>query len=315
MEKNNLVQKSKTPIDIIIVNYYSTDYLLKCLDSIYYSLDGLCANVSVIDNGSKDGLNRINGNFPDVCVNINSINIGFAAAANKVIKQSRSPYVVLLNPDSFVVKGFFQTVLEYMEKKKDVGILGPKILNEDGTIQHSARSFPSPLTGLFGRTTLFSRLFPDNSITRRNLLSKKCDGVTPMEVDWVSGACMILKREALEDVGFMDERFFLYCEDADWCKRMWLKGWKVIYFPQSSIIHHVGISSKKRPLQTTLCFHRSSYYLFLKYSKWPMKLFTPVVFMGLAIRFYFICFKQLFLSLLANSKDNSKTEKQRNPLP
>jgi len=279
-----------TSLDIIIVNYYSTDYLLNCLESVYQSLDGISANVSVVDNGSKDALKRIHGYFPRVHVDINSINIGFAAAANKIMRKSHSPYVVLLNPDTCIVDGFFKSVLDYMEKQPDIGILGPKVLNHDGTTQESARSFPSPLTGLFGRTTLFSRLFPGNKITRQNLLTKDSDGISPMEVDWVSGACMVLNRKALGDVGLMDERFFMYWEDADWCRRMWSNGWKVIYFPRPKMIHYVGGSRKQHPIKTIFDFHKSSFFLFAKYARWPVRLLIPMAIMALTIRFIIVIF-------------------------
>jgi GT2 family glycosyltransferase len=230
-------------LDIIIVNHNSTDYLLSCLSSIYDSLQGLPAKIFVHDNASEDDVDRVNEMFPKVLLSKNSFNMGFSKAANNALKQSTAPYVVLLNPDTYVAHGFFEWVLRYMEENPDVGIIGPKILNRDGSVQGSARSFPTPLTAFFGRNSLLTRWFPNNRVTRQNVLTTGSDGVSPMGVDWVSGACMVVRKNAIDDVGFMDERFFMYWEDVDWCKRMWHSGWKVVYFPQASIVHYVGGSS------------------------------------------------------------------------
>jgi GT2 family glycosyltransferase len=105
-----------------------------------------------------------------------------------------------------------------------------------------------------------------------------------MEVDWVSGACMVIRRKAIKDVGLLDERFFMYWEDADWCRRMWEKGWKVVYFPQAAIYHHVGKSSDSRPLRSIYHFHKSAYRLHEKYTKFPLSLLNPLVLALLAIR-------------------------------
>ncbi|HEA69536.1 MAG TPA: glycosyltransferase, partial [Desulfobacterales bacterium] len=118
--------------DVIIVNYNSTDYLLKCLGSVYESLESISANVFVQDNGSKDGVDRITDLFPKVTLVKNDRNIGFASAVNKALRQCSAQYVVLLNPDAFVLRGFFGSILQYLKDNPDIGILGPKILDDDG---------------------------------------------------------------------------------------------------------------------------------------------------------------------------------------
>jgi len=270
-------------LDIIIVNYNSTDYLLRCLRSVYDTLNGLSVRVFVQDNASEDNVERVKLTFPDVILSENTSNIGYSRAVNNAIKKGGAPYVVILNPDTRVTEGFFDCVLSYMDENKHTGILGPKVLNHDGSIQGSARSFPTPLTAFFGRSSLLSRLFPYNHITSRNVLTNISDGSNPMEVDWVSGACMLVRREALKDVGLMDERFFMYWEDADWCRRMWENGWKVVYFPQASIIHHLGVSSKQCPFSSVLEFHKSAYRLFDKHNK-PSPFLKPLIIAGLSLR-------------------------------
>lgn len=272
-------------IDIVIVNYNSTDYLLKCLHSIYADLDGISANVWIEDNASADEIHRITDQFPAVILTRNERNLGFGAAVNQAMKKGVSPYVVLFNPDSRILKGFFRTILSFMELNPQVAIAGPRILNDDGSIQGSARAFPSLSTALFGRSSLLTRIFPNNPITRANLLTSHSDGIHPMEVDWVSGACMVVRRNAIDAVGCFDERFFMYWEDADWCKRMWIGGWKVVYYPGASVVHHVGVSSSQLLLKSRFEFHKSVYLLFEKYRPSIPWLIKIMVMAGLFARF------------------------------
>jgi GT2 family glycosyltransferase/glycosyltransferase involved in cell wall biosynthesis len=278
------MQQDKNLIDIIIVNYNSTDYLIPCLKTIYATLADWPVNIFVQDNSDNDEINRVGPLFPQVHITKNICNIGFGAAVNKALKQSHAPYAVLLNPDSYIIDQSFGAIFEYMQANPDVAVAGPRIYDADGAVQGSARSFPTPLTALFGRNTLVTKLFPNNPITTANLLSKRSDGITPMEVDWVSGACMIVRRKAIEDVGCLDERFFMYWEDADWCRRMWQAGWKVVYFPKSSIVHYVGVSSKQLIPRTLIEFHKSSYRLFAKHSKSFHWIVNSLVIASLALR-------------------------------
>ncbi len=275
-------------LDIIIVNYNSTDYLLRCLRSVYDSLRELPAKVFVQDNASEDGVDRVKSEFPQVILSKNRYNMGFARAINNALKQNNSPYIVILNPDTYVMDGFFEPILRYMEEHPHVGIVGPKILDHDGSIQGSARTFPTPLTGLFGRSSLLSRFFPNNPFTRANILTTRSDGKTPMEVDWVSGACMVVRRKTVDDVGLLDERFFMYWEDADWCRRMWGKGGKVVYFPQASVVHYVGVSSDQAPLRSILEFHKSSYRLFDKYNRASLWFVKPLAMAGISLHLFYV---------------------------
>ena len=174
-------------VDVILVNYNSTDHLLKCLRSLYDASQGLSIHVWVQDNASRDNVDRISVLFPDVRLIKNHGNLGFARAINRSIFHGFAPYILILNPDTIVAPGFFEPVLEYMDTHDKVGIIGPKILDIDKTVQGSARAFPTPLTALFGRKSILTRFFPDNPITRENILTSRSDGFTPMPVDWVSG--------------------------------------------------------------------------------------------------------------------------------
>jgi GT2 family glycosyltransferase len=285
-QKKNLEKKGRVKfsmIDIIIINYNSTDYLINCLRSIKDSLNGFPADIFVQDNASVDGVDRVLIEFPQIKLTKNSRNIGFAAAVNQALVQGNNQYVMLLNPDTFVLDGFFKESINFMKSHSSTGILGPKVLEKDGKLQNSARSFPTILTAFFGRTSFLSKLFPKNPITLKNLSSLHSDGSAPMEVDWVSGACMLVNRKAIEAVGGLDDRFFLYWEDADWCRRMWESGWKVIYYPKASVCHFTGMSSKKEVLRSVTEFHKSAYRLFEKHERSLVVYLKPLILCGLFI--------------------------------
>ena len=293
-------------IDLIIINYKSTDYLQTCLTSIYDKLNGFHANVHVVDNDSGDHVHLVKSTFPEIILTIHNDNLGFAKAANKIIKKTSSPYIVLLNPDTILFDGFFESIISYIQKHPDVGVVGPKIIDPDGCIQGSARAFPTFRSTLFGRRSLLTRLFPNNPITCANIMSNKSDGRTPLEVDWVSGACQIIRREAIEDVGLLDERFFLYWEDVDWCKRMWKEGWKVTYLPRAAVQHTVGGSSERNLARSVFEFHKGAYLFFKKYPKSYRLIWGPVVFFGLFVRFFGILLSQFLRRMIVQSKPTSE---------
>jgi len=244
--------------------------------------------VHVVDNASKENINILQQKFPHVMLSKNSINIGFAKAVNYAISKTDAPTILLLNPDTMVDKNFFKSMLAFMEKNPDVGIAGPKIYESGGTIQGSARSFPTLMTALFGRNSFMTKFFPDNRLTRKNILNSTANGDSPIKVDWISGACMMVRRRAVEDVGLMDENFFMYWEDADWCRRMVHKAWKVVYYPGASIVHFSGKSSDRNLIQSVVAFHKSAYYLFKKYNSDPFGIMCGIVMMGLGVRACFL---------------------------
>jgi len=230
-------------------------------------------------------VDRITNAFTNVILTKNIFNMGFSKAANKGIKQGTAPYVLLLNPDTIIKDGFFESTLQYIENNPDIGIVGPTIFNTDSSLQGSARAFPKPWMAVFGRNSLITKWFPNNRISRKSIPSTGSDGVTPMSVDWVSGACMFVRRKAIDDVGLFDEHlFFMYWEDADWCKRMWENGWKTVYFPRASIVHHVGCSSKTRPLRSIVEFHNSSYKIIRKYKIAPFYITNSFIIICLSLR-------------------------------
>lgn len=290
---------------VIIVNYNSTDYAIKCLKSLGRYIE-LKDNVIVVDNCSIDNPERILEHFSKIKLIRQKKNIGFSAAVNRALRSAtKCDYIILINPDCKVEDDLIAKSILFMEKNPNVGILGPKILDPDGCIQGSARSFPTPLTALFGRKSPLTKLFPNNRISCRNILTNSSDGNSPMKVDWVSGACMIIRRECLASVGSFDERFFIYWEDTDICKRAKDAGWKVIYYPKIKVTHQIGVSSTTRPVLSICHFHKSCYLLYKKYAKWPKSLLEPLAIIGLGFR----CCIVILINLVNYKREKNNVKK------
>ena len=272
-------------LDIFYINYNSSDLIVKSIASIHQNNGTQPFNVFVWDNNSDDNVNQIKNLYPDTELFVSRNNVGFSKGINQLLEKSSSEYLVFLNPDTEVINNnLLDKSINFLEANPDVGVIGPKVLNGDSTIQGSARKFPTPLTSLFGRTSLLTKLFPRNSISAKNICTINNSCIDPIEVDWVSGACMFARREAIEAVGGFDERFFLYWEDADLCRRIWDAGWKVIYYPEIEIYHFVGKSSNFSPYRSICHFHKSCYYLCEKNAPHPLSPSLIFSFFGLAAR-------------------------------
>jgi GT2 family glycosyltransferase len=281
-------------IDLVIVNYNSSELLNDCLASIKSSCNGAKPNVVVTDNGSRDPIEYIRKTYSDITIVRNKENIGYSRAINATLSTTDAPYVILLNPDTIVLTDhFLESIAAFMDLHPDVGILGPGVLDPDGRIQGSARSFPRFHSLFFGRRSLLTKIFPQSRLASANILTKNANNTEPLEVDWVSGACMVIRRHALQQVGMMDERFFMYWEDVDWCKRMWHMGWKVMYWPGVKIMHHVGGSSESRVVRSVLEFHKSALLYFNKHVKKYRSLILPPIYAAISLRFFGILFLQL----------------------
>ena len=269
--------------DIIIVNYRCYEALAACLSALERETEGL-SRVFVVDNTGLSVPDDLAERFPEVNWLLNRRNLGFARAVNQGIAQTTAPYICLLNPDTVISGPLFGPLEEWLEDNPDVGIVGPKIQDGDGSVQGSARAFPSLATAFFGRTTLVSRLWPDNPITRQNILTdRSLHG--PIDVDWVSGACMVIRRSAMEEIGPMDQRFFLYWEDCDWCTRFRSAGWRVVYHPGlGPVIHYGGQSSKNAKWMALYHFHRSAVLLYWKYDRTPARIGSLLAAVGAVLR-------------------------------
>ncbi len=286
-------------LGVLIVSYNTRGLLRNCLSSIYQKTTGIRFEVMVVDNGSSDNSVRmIRKEFPQVKLIENRENLGFARANNQVIKRSRARYFLLFNPDTGLKASSPDKMIAFMDNHPEVGVLGCKILNADGTIQPSNSSFPNLFTE-FLRAFQVKKLIPGAGLreeigqkwsamlgsTLREYLRVYWDSERIREVDWVSGACLLVRRSAIEDVGLLDESFFMYYEDADWCYRMREKGWKTYYFPFFEVVHYVGKSDSRFSPRTFVERQRSMYHYFRKHKdKKAVFLLRVFVFGGLALR-------------------------------
>ena len=269
-------------LSIIIVSYKSLDWVVKCLGALTADSAGLETEMLVIDNDSRDGAaETLRARFPRVRVQVNFENLGFARAVNQGIAATRGEFVLLMNPDCEVRPGATAALAGFLRAHPRTAIAAPRILNPDGSLEYSARSFPDPLTFMFNRYSLLTRLFPGNRWSRRYLLSD-WDHASVRDVDWVSGACMLVRRAAIEQVGPMDEAFFMFNEDVDWCRRMNQAGWSVDYVPDAVVVHHIGASRREVSNRVILERHRGMIHYFRKHHRAPAWLDALTAFLIMA---------------------------------
>lgn len=234
-------------ISTIIVNYNAGQFLRGCVDSLLHC--PLEIEIIVIDNASTDGsLDGLLG-LPSVQIIKNPTNVGFAAACNIGARIACAPFLLFLNPDCFFKPGTLAGLLEAMHADERVGMAGGLLANSDGTEQAGGRrAVPTPWRSLvraFGLVRFsdrWPRLFFDFHLHKQPLPDR------PIEVEAISGACMLVKRDAMQDVGEWDEGYFLHCEDLDWCMRFRQKGWKILFVPSAHITHALGVCGRSRPV-------------------------------------------------------------------
>jgi len=246
----------------ILVNYNAGPELERALRSISDELTGQPWEGVVIDNASMDdSAAAVDAFAAHVRLLRNTANVGFARGVNQGLAASKAPYVLVMNPDCRLMAGAITTLRTALDAHDQCAIVGPRVLNPDGSVQGSARGDPDMLTGLFGRTTFVRRLVPFLRVARRNIVVDDAirSGQESVVVDWLSGACMLAKRAALTAVQGFDERFFLYWEDADLCRRLRNRGYHVRYVPGATAIHRVGQSSRTARAFAIRAFHDSAY--------------------------------------------------------
>jgi hypothetical protein len=234
---------SQLAISVIIVTHNHEQYIDRCLKSLIPEVTKLEGEILLIDNKSSDRSALIVSTYPEVKLFINSQRRGFSANNNFGMALAKGRYILLLNPDTEIVPGALNILIEFMNKRADVGLCGAQLLFPNGQIQPSPRRFPSLGSALARRTPL--RIFLRNSSFNRHHLMLDVDRSQPFSVDWLLGACLFIRREILDNVGPLDEGFFLYVEDIDWAFRIHKKGWEVYYVPTAQIIHHhLAVSDK-----------------------------------------------------------------------
>jgi N-acetylglucosaminyl-diphospho-decaprenol L-rhamnosyltransferase len=250
-------------LSIVVVSWNVRDLLRRCLASLAESPrpeGGI--QIIVVDNGSTDGsVEMVRAEFPSVLLVANSENRGFPAANNQGIAVAQGRYVFLLNPDTEVLEDALPTMVDFADTHPDVGIVGPQLLNPDGSVQSSRRRFPTLVTALFDSTWLEPHA-PRRILDRYHVRDRPADVV--QEVDWVDGAALMARREAIEQVGSMDEGFFMYSEELDWCRRFQQAGWRVFYLPTARVVHHRGKSSEQVVAARHIYFQSSKVRYFHK---------------------------------------------------
>ena len=238
-------------VTVVIVNYRSGDHLRRCLRSL--EGERLSLRVRVVDNGSRDGsLEGVEEGGPmAVEVIRNPENRGFAVAVNQALKSVDTPWVMLLNPDCEVIGDALGRLVAALETHPGAGMIGPRLENPDGSLQHACRRhLPDPV-GVWRRLAGGVPL-PD-------------EPPGPWPVEAISGACMMIRRRALEEVGGLDESFFMHWEDLDWCKRFGDAGWRVLYLPAARVLHYKGVSSRSRPLRVLWYKHAGIFRFYRKH--------------------------------------------------
>ncbi|MBN1779473.1 MAG: glycosyltransferase family 2 protein [Candidatus Buchananbacteria bacterium] len=231
-------------LSIIIVNWNVEKLLERCLESIYKYQGNLELEVIVVDNASKDrSLEMIKNNFPQVKLIVNQANRGFAAANNQGIEIASGRYLLLLNPDTEIKENSLHQSLEFFRTQEKVGVMGCKILNPDGSLQPSVRRFPT-ITAVILILSKIAKLLP-NLPALKKYLAKDFDYRESQAVDQVMGAFFLIKRELIEQIGVLDERFFIWFEEVDFCYRAKKAGWQIWYYPDAEIIHYGGSSFKQ----------------------------------------------------------------------
>ena len=233
-------------LSVVIISDELAPFLDACLDSLARGLSGLSYEVVVVDNASSDTGANLVARRARVGLIRNPVNRGFAAAANQGMAATTGRVVMWLNPDSVLLDEGAVALVRSLDEQPDVGVIGPRILDPDGRLQRSARAFPSYDWAVGHRHSWLTRLLPNNPYSRRYLLGD-LDMSVPQPVDWVSGACLLYRRALVDAIGGLDERFFMYCEDVDFCLRAKQAGLSVRYDPRMQVRHQVAGSTRLRP--------------------------------------------------------------------
>lgn len=247
-------------LSIIIVNWNTRDLLKQCLDSIYANPPQGKFEIIVVDNASSDGsAEMVQRTYPYVRLIHNDENAGFARANNQAIRQAGGEYLLLLNPDTLIRPRAITSSIEFIEKHPKAGVVGVKLLDGEGKLSYSCHPFPT-LFREFWRLFHLDKLYPVSQYKRNFWQSTE-----PREVDCVQGAYMLLRKSGLDEVGILDEDYFIYTEEVDLCYRLRKKGWKIYWLPQAEVVHYEGQSTKQRAVEMFLALNKSKVQFFRKH--------------------------------------------------
>ena len=275
---------------IVIVNYNVCNLLWRCLETVYASAGNFSYQVAVVDNASSDGsVKMVQEHFPQTTIIANIDNVGYPAGNNQGIRalgiDSDQPprYLLLLNPDTEMPATALQNSLHYMDDHPDVGVMGPKLILPNGNLDLACRrGFPTPHTAIYHMLGL-SRLFPNSPrFARYNMTYLDPDQRAP--VDSVVGAFMLVRNTAIQQVGLLDEQFWMYGEDLDWAKRIKDAGWQIIYNPDIHVLHVKRASSRQNPRAQFEFFRAMPLFYYKHYRKQTPFWLHWIIMLGLAIK-------------------------------
>lgn len=248
-------------LSILIVSWNTRDWLGACLRSL--PLADPAVEVIVVDSASSDGTpDWVRAEFPSVHVLASAENLGYSRGNNLALRAARGQYLFVLNPDTVVAPGALDLMTAHLDAHPDVGVLGPGLVYADGTPQASRRRFPTLLTAFFESTWL-QPWAPRGLLDRYYARDLPADEA--VDVDWLVGAALLVRRAAYERVGGFDEGFFMYSEELDWCRRIKAAGWRIMHFPAARVTHYEGRSSAQVPARTHIRFNASKVRYFRKY--------------------------------------------------
>jgi len=251
-------------VSVVIVSWNAREYLRDCLASIRQTANDCVSEIIVVDNASADGSpEMVREQFPEVVLIETGSNLGFARANNLGMKDAKSEYFALVNSDVVVQRGCLQQLVSFMDEQPSSGLSGPRIVGKDGRLQGSCRLFPTVWNNVC-RILAVDRVFPNvpflSGHEMRHFQHDVC-----VEAEVLSGCFWMARRSAVENVGGLDERFFFYMEDVDWCRRFHEHGWSVFFVPEAVAVHHGGASTSNAPLRYTIQYHRANLMYWEKY--------------------------------------------------
>jgi N-acetylglucosaminyl-diphospho-decaprenol L-rhamnosyltransferase len=253
-------------LSVVIVSWNVRPLLERCLASVLHSAEDsqLSCELVVVDNASSDGsADMVRQRFPVAKLLVAEANLGFTRGNNLGLAQAGGDHLLLLNPDTEIIGNALAVLVQHMDAQPDMGVLGPRLLFPDGRTQPSRRRFPTLATA-FVESTVVQQWLPRLPILKRYYMQDRSDD-EEQDVDWVVGACMLVRRQAWEQVGPLDERFFMYSEELDWCRRFKAGGWRVAYLPSALVIHYEGQSSNQVVAARHIHFQSSKVLYFRKY--------------------------------------------------
>jgi N-acetylglucosaminyl-diphospho-decaprenol L-rhamnosyltransferase len=301
-------------LTIIISCYNTRDLVGDCLRSIYQNPPSEAYEIILVDDASMDGTSEmVRVTFPEVRLLRNDVNRHYAHSNNRALAEARGRYVLLLNNDTIVLPQALDAMIAFLRGHPEAGVVGCKLLNEDGTIQWSVKSLPSPAGAIFGARSFVTKLFPNNRFSRRHLLHIDRDMTQPFVAGFVSGAASMMPLKVMRQIGYLDVDFF-YHVDADYCKRIAGAGYKCFYLPTATIIHlnHRGgtMTSPLARLRSLMMFEVYSYRYYRKHfqkSSWSPMLIVAAL--GLCFHFLALAAGQAYAELIGVARSMSRPKR------